>query len=751
MTRRYNTLVCAILFSYGVSLLAANANQNQGKQVPTKAPTKSMMPMPLVAPLFIEDDRRESVITMVNDAPDPVTLDVVLLNAAGGEIAKRSVTIEPHATRSAVVADILTSASAAWPMIGSVVLQPNRPSTMAAQLSISGRDGTLSDDIEEEFSMMMDEKPANFRAVTTSAEPVLAIRSMASAPQTVTITCLTDRKRSVVLDSSKMTMVRPNSLVLVRACGGDADLSLSDEIDHLTRAVAGHATVGIAVASQAKSNELAVFGLGAVKIDNVSHLGAVPFTDTNDLATAAAIYPGAFFSSNDSYMGPRYALRALLANFDQAPRTATVSAVYGGTEKVIETIHLAPGEVAATDMLTMPAGSNASLKVASDGQPGAVMSGVEATTGSSAFVSLPWKDQGMKLGGGQHPWRTDGGFHSTLLLNNPAPGDAGSVVVNVHAKGQLWKKDFTVAAGTTLSVSIDDIVSRQLPDSKGDMLPRTATNGLTTWLTTGKTKVFGMLLQNNPAVALVRPYACAEYYAVCAVVLSTLNLQVQGSSDNSYATAAGCGTWGDCSCVESCGSGGTSSLLYAWSSGNSGIAQLTSSPSYSFGQYKGVAVGFAHSELGVTDNLSCSAENTGDIYVWGPASSRLVSTTSNYSLSSGQSPCASGQAGWYRTVTKAVVDGHGSDVAAAGQALTETVTLGSPNDLGISSIATGYATTNSAGQFSDTLYVCSSACPSSGGHTVASQVITDIYSGTTYTLSTNSFNYTCGGITINGQ
>jgi hypothetical protein len=180
------------------------------------------------------------------------------------------------------------------------------------------------------------------------------------------------------------------------------------------------------------------------------------------------------------------------------------------------------------------------------------MSAVEAITGSSAFVSLPWKDQGMKLGGGQHPWRTDGGFHSTLLLNNPDPGEAGSVVVNVRADGQLWKKDFTVAAGATLSVSIDGIVSKQLPDSQGNMLPKNATSGLTAWQTTGKTKVFGMLLQNNPALALVRPYACAEYYQDCGVTVSDIKLTVGGPNGDPTTMLYTCGTWGDCSCVESC-------------------------------------------------------------------------------------------------------------------------------------------------------------------------------------------------------
>ena len=135
-----------------------------------------------------------------------------------------------------------------------------------------------------------------------------------------------------------------------------------------------------------------------------------------------------------------------------------------------------------------------------------------------------------------------------------------------------------------------------------------------------------------------------------------------------------------------------------------------------------------------------------------PYSSQIVGTVQNNALSSGQSPyCAPGYAGWVRIVNKVVTAQNGSTVAISGQALTETVTLQTPNDLHIASVATGHTTTNALGQFQDLLYVCSSVCPASTGSTVAQQQITDNLNGTNYNLTANTFTYKCTGIAINGQ
>ena len=134
-----------------------------------------------------------------------------------------------------------------------------------------------------------------------------------------------------------------------------------------------------------------------------------------------------------------------------------------------------------------------------------------------------------------------------------------------------------------------------------------------------------------------------------------------------------------------------------------------------------------------------------------PTASRIVNTTKDNALSSGQTPYSAGYAGWIRVVTKIVTDQNGTDIVMGNQSLKETVTVQTPNALNIGGVVTGNATTNAQGLFTDTLFVCSGVCPQSTGTATAQQTITDTYQGVAYTLTPNTLTYSCTGNKINGQ
>jgi hypothetical protein len=71
--------------------------------------------------------------------------------------------------------------------------------------------------------------------------------------------------------------------------------------------------------------------------------------------------------------------------------------------------------------------------------------------------------------------------------------------------------------------------------------------------------------------------------------------------------------------------------------------------------------------------------------------------------------------------------------------------------LGITTISTGTTTTNAQGLFSDTFFLCSTACPGSKAKVTATQTISDSLNAHNYTLTNNSIVYSCSSITINGQ
>ena len=102
-----------------------------------------------------------------------------------------------------------------------------------------------------------------------------------------------------------------------------------------------------------------------------------------------------------------------------------------------------------------------------------------------------------------------------------------------------------------------------------------------------------------------------------------------------------------------------------------------------------------------------------------------------------------------RVVTKIVTDQETppQNIVASGQSLTEVVTIGSPNALGMTKITASNAVTNAAGTLNDHFEVCSNICPKSTG----SSVVTDVFNGQTYTLTPNTINYKCRGIAVNGK
>src|SRR6266403_3273397 len=92
-------------------------------------------------------------------------------------------------------------------------------------------------------------------------------------------------------------------------------------------------------------------------------------------------------------------------------------------------------------------------------------------------VPLPWKDAAQVFNGGQHPWRIDGTFSSSVLLFNPDQHDANSITFSVFSNGQAWTKFVSVPPLATVPMSLNDIILNQEPDNKGRKLPRTTTSG----------------------------------------------------------------------------------------------------------------------------------------------------------------------------------------------------------------------------------------------------------------------------------
>jgi hypothetical protein len=558
------------LFRIAIALITAGtvllANSEVAFQQPTIQqpltvtqlipPQKKMMAMPLVAPLFIQDDTRDSEITMVSDSSKALNVEVIISGPSGEEIVKTKVVMDPYSQKKLKISDLLIGARSYRNVTyGSVVLMPDRQAPLAAQLSI-GDTGPSPSDVEEEFLMMMGSSPASYRGVVDglAAMPFIAIRSLSTTEQTVQIGCLLENGR---LSNSSLA-IKPNRTLFVQACrqGGSPSAQSAGfgaQAFKLQAAVANFsnatkkATILMSTGSGTESTQKPIATL-MVPPDSVRHI------DLPDV-------PG-----------------------EPIPANSIVVRTDGG-----------PGEVLSD------------------------LEAISATSAHPVSITLPWKDQNQRNNGGEHPWTVAQSVSSTVVLFNPDPDRSNeSIQLSIHAGQTIWTKRISVPPLATVPISLSDIIQKQTPDDKGRMLPQNSSEGIVTWFSPTNPRIFGKLVQSNDADGVVRTYACGYESAICGIDVPNVSL-VTGSTVSMTAQASFCDTDGfSCSCLDSCGTSGWGSLTdYTWSSFQPGIASITSTDG-NYATIYGNAGGQATIQVGGLDSNYCRSYGSGSADVLGP-------------------------------------------------------------------------------------------------------------------------------------
>jgi len=345
-------------------------------------------------------------------------------------------------------------------------------------------------------------------------------------------------------------------------------------------------------------------------------------------------------------------------------------------------------------------------------------------------------------------WRADTN-HNTLMAVTNVGAKATDALLTLHYDNGERKYELQqrIEPGEQMWLNFADLIHRRVADRKGRLLPADLTSGTydVRDLDPGKGGnliVGGLALDTTlgrrpqPGIAHCCPVGGPEF------VPSQIDVLPDGLQD--------LGIWG----VDECNGNQEDISAYfgQWWSQDTSIATLA------YEQAKGVSPGFTNGEAeGCLPLADCSCqifypEVPAKVYV--PTATAITGQIYSYAINSNNAPllCTGTQQGWYREVQKIVTDQWGDGIILEGQSLYENVTVGKPNQLGIGTVNQGEAVTNANGNFTDTFYVCSSACPGSG-QTDASQAIEDdLPDGWgDYNLSPNALVYECSSITVNGQ
>ncbi len=338
-------------------------------------------------------------------------------------------------------------------------------------------------------------------------------------------------------------------------------------------------------------------------------------------------------------------------------------------------------------------------------------------------------------------WSTANGDDTMVTVWNPAD-EAQDFVFTLFFEGGHYLLPLHIQPKETRSFNVSEIIQNQVPDAEGNLVPSTVHQGTA--------KIAGSLAENQyilvaieAGIYNVRKATCSQSCQWCDgynsfyLIDAPFGVAVNGTHQESAMAQYHSGT------IYNLTTGSS------WGSSNTTVATVGT----------GLVTGKAAGSVTITATLTSAPVDAGYICTGGnPCPLSTFQNTSGGTVgpyqvepidtaSQGAAQCSKGQAGWSRNVTNQVQQVDGSAYAVDGLSVTDTITVTTPNQLGITQRQTGTFSTTGDGSFPDTYYVCSTSCPGSGS-TNASQSWT--VSGMSLPHS-NALVYKCSSITVDGN
>ena len=584
-----------------------------------------MGPMPLVAPLFIQNATTSSAITLVSNSTQPMMVDVVLTALSGAQLAKTTVPLAAHSQMELQVAALLQGQALASGSVGSVTAgtMGTNWTSLAAQLSITQQPPSGAPVyLEEEFLMLGGMGDNRYRAVAVgaSAPPALAIRNLDMATQSVAVTCIMEGGATATSTLS----LAPGRTAFAQVCAGPNPAPLNALEDMGSTVFPSAESVGVSVLGSGMPATLAVYGLSPATGGGGAPVSALQFSQTSMAQSASLIYAGVPVGTTALLGSASFQPQAAVTNFGAAPATVTVDYSSSASNAA------AAGNAERPASLTVPAGATVSIPfgplqgdpmmrnsfiIASDAPPGQVYSSLRAVSGNGIPIvaNLMGKDAQEYENAGEHPWTVGGGTASTLLLFNPDKQAARIVDVLVYSESVEWVKHYDLAPQQTLAIGVGDLVANREADILGNKLPAGATSGIVLWSTPWRAGVIGRLVQTNASADMARNFSCGTKTTLCGTAVftpSSLSM-AYGSSEGTTITGptctgpigGGCGT----SPTHLFGSGST----YYWLSQSPSVITGPSAPFTARGNFQGVGAGQGTFIGTITDTYLCQASGGG--------------------------------------------------------------------------------------------------------------------------------------------
>jgi hypothetical protein len=546
-------LFLSLVISVAAQQQAGRPQTEQGNTKATGAESAMPMQMPLVVPLFIENGDFTSTVVLVNASAERTYADTVVRDSEGHLVAQRRVRLAPTSQTKVGISDLLRNAPA-HVTSGSVIIIPSHElmgMAVAGQMTMTYRKYPQPSYIDEETAMPSAEGSQELHGVADAGDgpPLLSVVNLSEAPQLVSVTCIPEHSPS----SMRAVEMVPSGMAVFRAC--DEGDSHSSAIEEAEAEHVHHGALGILLQTDGAPGSFAAFGLNPHRRGDSVNYSSIVFSDPKMIQSSGILFVGVPIGLvpllSDSGL---YRPTLSLANFGPKAATVTVKLATtpeagGAGSKVttIKTLRL-DGHSSTTLDLNAPevaSGIENSFLLESDALPGQVGAKMVSYNKSRSLrVELLGKDKEHLENAGLHPWSTELGSESTLLLFNPS-AKANSFDIAISAGKVNWRKTYVLQPFETAALQLRQLQLQQVKDDDDHVLPIDANSGQIDWSNSAGPRGTGRLLVSNRGLQMARSFSCASYFNLCGVSISPSspqNISVNSSISFNTSNVAFC--WG---------------------------------------------------------------------------------------------------------------------------------------------------------------------------------------------------------------
>lgn len=505
----------------------------------------SMMQMPLVAPLFIEDADFSSTLVMVNASSLNTFADVVLTGMDGVEITSKRVQFTSHSQQRITVGALLhdIGSDATTGRIEIMQSPDLKGMSILAQLLLTHDELGEPNYIDEEIAMPSTSGSQMLRAVADKADgsPFLAITSLFESPQRITVECLPEHGPIF----SKAVDLQPGETLVTEACIAKTLHGLDFTAVQSGAVRGSRGSVGIALSSDAMPGSFAAFGLAPHEDRGRDFFSGIVFDDPKMIMSSTTVFPGVPVGSTDLLPTGNFIPSLALANFStQDAKVHVRHAFYSGSVASVEDVRSVVIPAGSSmnfsfENLAGDPGVKNSFLVTSEAAPGDIMSKLVSRSHSALReVELLGKDEKEHVNGGSHPWNLQGETESTLLLFNHS-AETQTVDVFISRPDVPWHKAYHLGSMQMEVIDFRTLLREQVKDDQGRTLPENILAGQVGWFASTLGSVNGRILQSDRGQAMARSFSCTESYALAGALFSPNTTSMDSGQTVTFGSVVG--------------------------------------------------------------------------------------------------------------------------------------------------------------------------------------------------------------------